>query len=112
MEQRSASCALPAPPLSHTAGEEQQVWKHKQCLTTVKEASLGPRTDLSWRAGEAGRPPEAWWSGQFSIAGEAALAFGAWQAQSWGAPLPWKALRAGGSWLACIPWGAFDAIAL
>ena len=84
----------------------------KQCLTTVKQASLGPRTGLSWSAGEAGRPREAWWSGQSRIAGEAALAFGARQAQSWGAPLPWKALRAGGSWLARVPSGAFDAIAL
>lgn len=78
----------------------------------MKQASLGPRTGLSWSAGEAGRPREAWWSGQSSIAGEAALAFEAWQAQSWGAPLPWKALRAGGSWLARVPSGAFDAIAL
>ena len=112
MEQRSASCDRPSPaPFTHrwgrAAGVDAQTVSHD-----CERGKPGPRTDLSWSAGEAGRPLEAWWSGQSSIAGEAALAFGAWQAQSWGAPLPWKALRAGGSWLACIPWGAFDAIAL
>lgn len=38
------------------------------------------------------------------------LAFGAWQAQSWRTPFSWNALRAGCSWVTCVPWGSFDAI--
>ena len=97
------------PPRPHTLEKSS---RGRSTVSHDRRGEPGPRTDLSWSAGEAGRPREAWWSGQPSIAGEAALAFGAWQAQSLGAPLSWKALRAGGSWLACVPWEAFDAIAL
>lgn len=38
------------------------------------------------------------------------LAFGAWQAPSWGSHFSWNALRARCPGVTCVPWGAFDAI--
>lgn len=85
--------------------------KHK-CPMTLREERGLLHTYLSWSAWGARGAWEAWRPRSSDISRKAMLAFGAWQAPSWGSHFSWNALRARCPGVTCVPWGAFDAITL